>query len=139
MKPNENHIFVDTNILIGAYSNNERDKKCLQYLFSLRGKMLYISTLTIAQLVSVFQKKRANEEIKNIVRYLLTKFVLIGFTSNDVENSLYLETTDMEDNIQYIISNKFHCFYFITNNRKDYVYFSNIEVLTPKEIRNINQ
>jgi predicted nucleic acid-binding protein len=139
MKANENHIFVDTNVLIGAYSDNERDKKCLQYLFSLKGKMLYISTLSIAQLVSVFQKKRSNDEIKNVVRQLLAKFTLISFTSKDIEQSLCLGTADMEDNIQYVISSKFHCFYFITNNRKDYVYFSNIEALTPKEIRNINQ
>ena len=94
---NSNHIFVDTNVLIGAYNNSENDKRCLQYLFSLRGKRLYISSLSIAQLVSVFQKNKSNSDIKKIVRDLLSKFIIIGFVSDDIEKSLLLEYTDMED------------------------------------------
>ena len=139
MKSNKNHIFLDTNVLIGAYLGKELDKKCLQYLFSLTGKKLYISTLSIAQLVSVFQKKQTNQQIKKIVENLMTKFTLIGFSDKDVAFSLNFEDTDMEDNIQYVISRKFNCFYFITNNRKDYVNFFNIEVLKPNEVRNIYQ
>jgi len=139
MKSNKNHIFLDTNVLIGAYLGKELDKKCLQYLFSLTGKKLYISTLSIAQLVSVFQKKQTNQQIKKIVENLMTKFTLIGFSDKDVAFSLNFEDTDMEDNIQYVISRKFNCFYFITNNRKDYVNFFNIEVLKPNEVRNISQ
>ena len=139
MKPNENHIFLDTNVLIGAYSGCQADKKCLQYLYSLTGKKLYISTLSIAQLVSVFQKKQTNFQIKKIVKDLITKFTLIGFSDKDVEKSLELEGTDMEDNIQYVISKKFNCFYFITNNKKDYVNFFNIEVIIPQKISTIAQ
>jgi len=32
MNPNPNHIFVDTNVLIGAYSNDENDKRCLHFV-----------------------------------------------------------------------------------------------------------
>jgi len=137
MKSNENHIFLDTNILIGAYSGNLIDKKCLQYLFSLTGKQLYISTLSVAQLVSVFQKKQTNLQIRKIVKDLIAKFTFIGFSDKDVEKSLEFEGTDMEDNIQYVISRKFKCFWFVTNNKKDYGDFSNIEVLTSDKIRDI--
>lgn len=139
MNPNPNHIFVDTNVLIGAYSNRENDKRCLRYLFSLRGKHLYTSALSIAQLVSVFQKNKSNSDIKIIVRDLLSKFTIIGFLSNDIEQSLLLEYTDMEDNIQYVISRKFHCLYFITNNARDYRKFVNINILKPIQIRTIQQ
>jgi len=70
---NSNHIFVDTNVLVGGYSGNARfqkDADCLHYLYSLTGKRLYISTLSVAQLISTFQKKRTNEEITDIVRDL---------------------------------------------------------------------
>ena len=43
---NPNHIFVDTNVLIGGYSGDPRfqkDTACLHYLYSLTGKKLYIS------------------------------------------------------------------------------------------------
>ena len=58
---NPNHIFVDTNVFVGGYSGNvrfQKDADCLHYLYSLTGKRLYISTLSVAQLISTFQKKR---------------------------------------------------------------------------------
>ena len=136
---NVNHIFVDTNVLVGAFRNNFPDKYCLQYLLSLCGKRLFISSLSVAQLVSVFQKTNTNAEIKKMVRYLLAKFNVISFTDKDITHSLEIERKDMEDNIQYIISQKFNCFYFITNNRRDYVYFNTINVLKPLNVRVINR
>jgi hypothetical protein len=44
-KFNPNHIFVDTNVLVGGYSGDTRyqnDADCLHYLFALTGKKLYI-------------------------------------------------------------------------------------------------
>jgi hypothetical protein len=46
--------------------------------------------------------------------------------------------SDMEDNIQYVISKKMKCAYFVTNNRKDYVSF-NLNVIIPRQVRSINQ
>ena len=77
---NPNHIFVDTNVLVGGYSGNvrfQKDADCLHYLYSLTGKRLYISTLSVAQLISTFQKKRTNEEITDIVRDLQHRFMVI--------------------------------------------------------------
>lgn len=74
---NSNHIFVDTNVLVGGYSGDARfqkDADCLHYLCSLTGKRLFISTLSVAQLISMFQKKRNNEEIVRIVRDLQHRF-----------------------------------------------------------------
>jgi len=139
MKSNGNNIFLDTNVLIGAYSGVQSDVKCLNYLFSLTGKRLYTSTLSIAQLVSVFQKKQTNEQIKRVIGKIIAKINLIGFSDKDVANSLNIEGPDMEDNIQFVISKKMNCFWFITNNRKDYVNFSNIEVIRPNDARNISQ
>ncbi len=66
---NPNHIFVDTNVLVGGYSGDARfknDEDCLHYLYSLTSKQLYISSLSVAQFISMFQKKKKNDEI---VRY----------------------------------------------------------------------
>ena len=138
MKLSPYNIFVDTNVIIGAYSDKQQDKKCLDYLFSLRGKYLFISALSIAQLVSVFQKRKTNKVIKEIVRSLIAKFTIIEFSKADIENSLNYDFSDMEDNIQYVISNKMKCAYFVTNNKKDYQSF-NLNVILPRQIRSINQ
>jgi len=138
MKLNPYNIFVDTNVLIGAFSDKQQDRKCLDYLFSLKGRYLFISALSIAQLVSVFQKRKTNKIIKDIVHFLIAKFTIIEFSKNDIENSLNYDFSDMEDNIQYVISKKMKCAYFVTNNKKDYVSF-NFNVLQPRQIRSINQ
>jgi hypothetical protein len=64
---NKNNIFIDTNVLIGAWSGKKSDRNCLDYLFSLTGKRLFISS----------------------------------FTDKDIEDSLNIESTDMEDNFYF--------------------------------------
>ena len=136
---NENHIFVDTNILIGAFIGRQSDERCLQYLFSLKGKKLFISSLSIAQLVSLFQKKKSFFEIAEYVRYLLSKFVVISFTEKDIETALTIEQQDMEDTIQYALSRKLKCLNFITNNKKDFCCYHSIDVFTSSTIRTIEK
>lgn len=136
---NVNHIFVDTNVIIGWWAGIKPDADCIKYLFSLRGKRLYTSALSIAQFVSVFQKTQSNEEIRKAVHDLLAKFNIISFTEKDITNSLEITNADMEDNIQYVISGKAKCFHFVTNNKKDYDKLSNINVVIPSKIRKINQ
>lgn len=134
---NVNHIFVDTNVLIGAWANKKDDKDCLQYLFSLKGKKLYTSSLSIAQLASVFQKKKTNADIRTIINDLMKKFSILSFTKDDIANSILETGADIEDNIQYTISKKMKCYTFVTNNTKDYRVFGDIFVLLPRNIRMI--
>ena len=135
-----NHnIFVDTNVLIGAFSGMQNDKECLKYLYSLTGKRLYTSSLSIAQLVSVFQKKKTNQEIKNIVNDIIKKFTVLSFTKADIEEALKSSNSDIEDAIQYVISQKFKCYYFITNNTKDYNKYVNLRPLKSMFIRTIRK
>lgn len=135
---NKNHIFIDTNILVGAYSGKEADRQCLQYLFSLTGKTLFVSALSVSQFVSVMQKKYDNQQIREWVKYFLLKFNIVSFQREDIEKSLLYENTDMEDNIQYVLGQKTKCFYFVTNNTRDYK-FINISALKPLEVRTIKR
>lgn len=134
-----NRIFVDTNVIIGAWSGRQADEKCLQYLYSLKGKRLFVSALSIAQFVSLFQKRKSANEIREHVKYLMTKFNVIGFSEKDIEKSLSEKSNDLEDNIQYTISQKMGCFHFVTNNIKDYSGYFLLNIVPPKHIRKINQ
>ncbi|MBR6092037.1 MAG: type II toxin-antitoxin system VapC family toxin [Bacteroidales bacterium] len=135
---NKNHIFIDTNILVGAYNGKETDRQCLQYLFSLTGKKLFVSALSVSQFVSVMQKKHDNRQIREWLKYFLLKFNIVSFQKDDILKSLLYENTDMEDNIQYVLGQKTKCFYFVTNNTKDYK-FINIEALKPANVRLIKR
>ena len=139
---NPNHIFVDTNVLVGGYSGDakfQKDDDCLHYLFSLTGKRLYISSLSVAQLISVFQKKKPNDEIVRIVRDLQHRFTVIDFTNRDIDAALVENGGDIEDNVQYVLARKQKCNVIITNNFKDYRQFFNVRVIKPERVRSISQ
>ena len=135
---NENHIFVDTNVLNGYYLNRTADVECLRYLYSLKGKRLFISSLSIGQFVAFFEKRLTKDKIKEIIRYLFTKFTIIEFGEKDIQKSLLFPYSDLEDTIQYVIGTKMKCYYFITND-KQYATFRNIEALKSSQIRNIER
>ena len=141
MTINTNNIFVDTNVLVGAIKNLQDDDKCLKYLFSLTGKKLFVSSLSIAQMISILQKHKikTDSEIREITNNYLTKFHIIPFSEKDIKKSLLIKNRDMEDNIQFVLSAQKHCYYFVTNNKKDYVGFSNIQVIKSKEHRIIKK
>ncbi len=137
---NPNHIFVDTNVLVGGYSGDARfqkDSDCLHYLYSLTGKRLYISTLSVAQLISMFQKKMKNDEIVRIVRDLQHRFTVIDFTNRDINAALVETGADIEDNVQYVLAKKQKCRIVITNNYKDYRALQGIQVFRPTEVRRL--
>ncbi len=139
---NYNHIFVDTNVLVGGYSGDARyqkDEACLHYLYSLTGKKLYISSLSVAQLISMFQKKKKNDEIVRIVRDLQHRFNIIDFAARDIDAALIETGGDIEDNVQYVLARKQKCSIIITNNFKDYRLFYNISVVKPDDVRSIPQ
>ena len=139
---NPNHIFVDTNVLVGGYSGDakfQKDDDCLRYLFSLTGKRLYISSLSVAQLISVYQKKKSNEEITAVVRDLQHRFNIIDFTAKDIDAALKETGADIEDDVQFVLAKKQKCLIVVTNNYKDYRFLQGIEVLRPAKIRKIPQ
>ena len=139
---NPNHIFVDTNVLVGGYSGDvhfQRDTDCLRYLYSLTGKRLYISSLSVAQLISVYQKKKSNEEITFVVRDLQHRFTVIDFTARDIDAALTETGADIEDNVQYVLAMKQKCSIIITNNNKDYRLLQNIRAVRPERVRAIPQ
>ena len=138
MKLNSNSIFIDTNVLNGYYLNRVADVNCLNYLYSLKGKQLYLSSLSIGQFVAFFHKKFTDDNIKRIIRFLITKFTIIEFSEQDIQKSLQYNFSDLEDTLQYVIGTKLKCFYFVTND-KHFSAFLNIKALKPSEIRSINR
>ena len=139
---NLNHIFVDTNVLVGGYSGDvrfQKDADCLHYLYSLTGKRLYVSSLSVAQLISVYQKKKKNDEIVRIVRDLQHRFNIVDFTNRDIDAALIENGGDIEDNVQYVLARKQKCSVIITNNFKDYRLFFNLRVIKPERVRTISQ
>ena len=137
---NQNHIFVDTNVLIGAYSGDKRfpeDEACIHYLTSLVGKKIYISTLSVAQLVATLQKRMSSAELIRIVKELRHRFEVLSFTKDDIDKSIVDVGADLEDNMQHVISMKGSCRVIITKNTRDYNVYPDVYAITPERVRNI--
>lgn len=138
IKIDRNHIFIDTNVLVGWFMEYKDDRDCLKYLFSLTGKKLYVSTLSIAQLVSILQNSKVKkDEVTKLVKYFSTKFTFINFNELDVYEAIDMENPDIEDNIQYVLSQKKHCQFIVTNNIKDYTKYRLVNIVSPDSIRKI--
>ena len=142
MTNNEYNIFVDTNILIGAYSENktfQEEKKCWKYLTNLEGRNIFVSSLSIAQFIALFQKRKYPDTvIRRNVRNILTKANVISFSKSDIETSLLNTYKDMEDSIQLTLAKKMKCAVIVTQNKKDYN-FMDIDIVTTKTYRSIKQ
>lgn len=140
---NKNNIYIATNVLIGAFAPDKRfeaEKKCWQYVCSLTGKRVFVSSLSVAQLVSTFQKRKLKkDDIVVNVKRILSKVTVVDFTEKDITDSLSIDGRDLEDNMQCAVSRKVKCGILITQNKKDYINYLNVDILTAKECRSINQ
>jgi predicted nucleic acid-binding protein len=141
LKKSDYRIYVDTNVLVNYFTGQAVDVACLQYLFGHKRKEnLFTSTLALVQIASQLQKKKADRKAfdKNkVIEYLyflLKKFTILDLTQKDVMNSLPLKNKDIEDNVHYIISQKWKCTRIITRDIGDYAQFVGIEALSPKNI-----
>ena len=90
-------------------------------------------------MISVYQKKKSNEEITQVVRDLQHRFNIIDFTAKDIDAALKETGADIEDNVQFVLAKKQKCYIVVTNNYKDYRFLQGIEVLRPAKIRKIPQ
>ena len=140
---NKNNIFVDTNVLIGAFAPGKRfqaEKKCWEYISKLAGKRIYVSSLSVAQFASLFQKRKAEkEDVMRDVRHILAKANVAEFSEKDIEKSLNTDGRDLEDNMQLAIACKVKCGIIITQNKKDYPNYLDIDIVSAEEYRSIDQ
>jgi predicted nucleic acid-binding protein len=136
-------IFIDTNVLInaytGKYTGNVYFKKCLDYVFHLDNAKIYTSANAVIVMFSRLQKKCANrpaiskQDVEIYYKFLRNKMEILDCTEKDIDSSIKLNFHDMEDNCQYIVGKKANCNVFITENYKDFKYFTDILVVNPKK------
>ena len=139
IKMNENRVFIDTNVLINCILGDRENLRCVQYLSTLQGKSICISSLSVAQTVALLQKHKSRLDLDSIVNKLLVKFKILSFTEDDIKKSISIsQTNDYEDKMQYAVCCKGKCFYIVTNNTKDYNRLLNVRTISPAKIRTIN-
>jgi predicted nucleic acid-binding protein len=137
-------VFIDTNILINdfLYRHLQRTTglEAHNALVSLKskGKQMYIAIFAILQVVSTLERARIDkEEVAKEVKRLTERYELVHLAQIDIENALSYQDLDLEDCIQYELSQKVKCFYILTDNVKDFRSFKNIVVVKAKKHKSI--
>jgi predicted nucleic acid-binding protein len=132
-------IYVDTNVLINYCTGQNADVQALKYIFSKRRKeVLFTSSLAVVQTITKLQsgskqykrKAYSSETTIKKLNELLTKFTVLDLSLSDIKAGFKLLNSDVEDSIHYVLSQKMKCDAILTNNRKDFVFFKEIDVLS---------
>ena len=130
-------LFVDANVLIGAFRGMKADVAAMEYLNRLPQIRLYTSGLAIAQCIATCQIKGDKErrlKLTQWVKQIIGRFSIISCTGKDIERSLDMTQPDMEDNLQYIMGSRMGCTHYVTNNKKDFA-FVNAVIIPANKIR----
>ena len=130
-------IFVDANVLIGAFRGLKADMTAMDYLQKLPQVKLFTSSLAVAQMIAACQRKgdaAHRQKLTNATRSILRHFSVISCTGKDIEQSLIMDQPDIEDNLQYVMGDRMKCTHYITNNKRDFL-FANATIIPSAKIR----
>jgi predicted nucleic acid-binding protein len=129
-----NKIFLDTNIVVDFIIKREFELQSTERIFDAiynNDLEAYISESVIS--TSVYQLRQHKMDALEIFRELCKYLQVVPFN----KNTLYMPVEkfkDTEDGLLYFLANHHKLNYFITRNKKDFIYqVPSLPVLTPNE------
>lgn len=128
--------LFDTNVIIDALTSRNNisvySQRLLKEVASSKIKA-YLSCKQMTDISYILRKYYSQDDIKEILGYLLEMFELLPILPSDIKIAQSLKISDFEDAVIYETAktNMISC--IITNNVKD---FNNakIGIMTPKEL-----
>ncbi len=133
-------VYIDSNVLVHYCTGVESVVQSLTYLFQRRRKeVLFTSSLSIAQTIALLQSNRPNrkaytkEKVSSLMDGLIKKLTIIDLTKEDISKAFSINNKDIEDNIQYVLSQKKKCDAIVTDNTKDFLFFKGVEIMKPNK------
>ncbi|MBO4735649.1 MAG: type II toxin-antitoxin system VapC family toxin, partial [Paludibacteraceae bacterium] len=118
-------VYIDSNVLVHYCTGVESVVQSLTYLFQRRRKeVLFTSSLSIAQTIALLQSNRPNkkaytkEKVSSLMDGLIKKLTIIDLTKEDISKAFSINNKDIEDNIQYVLSQKKKCDAIVIDNTK---------------------
>ena len=126
--------FVDTNFIVDLVARPEYSSMAKEVLTKEREKRIKFSLcfLSLANYAYI-DRKQEREKLHENLRMLCTVFEILPNNKENIVYSINLNPKDFEDAIQYSAALNGKCDCIITRNKKDFIEFSQIPVLTPSE------
>ena len=130
-------VFVDTNFIIDLVARPEFSDKARSVLElgKIRKLDFYICFLSLANYAYIDRKNDRLKLFDNL-KALTKVFHVLPNDYIDIERAISINPKDFEDGIQYCSALKGKCDCIVTRNKKDFIEFSQITVLTPDEFLN---
>lgn len=133
------NVYIDANVLINYCTGKGLGKEGLSYVFKkFKRNHLFTSSLAMVQTIAELQKKKkerdafSKKQTIEFIKKLSSKITVVDFTFNQIEKAFSYDSNDIEDNIQYQISQINNCDAILTNNLKDFRIFKDVEKLLPE-------
>lgn len=128
-------VFLDTNILLDFVTEREGVEDASAILQLGEEGKVWLTTLflTMANVAYVARKGRTQAELYELMKGLSEMIEVLAMDEIQFQEALSIVSTDFEDVLQYVCSKTFECDVIITRNKKDFINFSVIEILSPRE------
>lgn len=127
-------IFLDTNILIDVMLKRD-DYVSAAKVLALSSDpryTLYVSVLTMANIVYILRKEWKGDRLYDMLARLSAVLNICSITESDYSQAMILRAKDFEDALQYYSALSAQCDVIVTRNTKDF-YFSELTVSTPAQ------
>ena len=129
-----NKIFLDTNIIIDFIIKREFELKSTEQIFNSIHKYeleAYISESVISTTIYLLRQEKI--DTLEVLRDLC-KFIHVAPFNRNILYMSIEKFSDTEDGLLYFLASHNRMNYFITRNKKDFVYtIPSLPVLTPDE------
>ena len=129
-------IFLDTNILIDFIEGRPGAKEAAEVLrYANAGKFeVAASALTYTTIAYIVGKKHSQQEVCQTLDSLNTIVGILDLDSQLIQVAIKEPCKDFEDRVQYECAIANHYEAVITNNKKDFIDFCKLPLLTAAEL-----
>jgi predicted nucleic acid-binding protein len=130
-------VLCDINIVLDVLLKREkfyRESVCIFEKIEKNEIHGFLSGISIDTIFYILRKSnKSNLESREIISKLLQIFDIAAIEQSTIEKALLLDTSDLEDAIQYQSANDECCEIIFTRNTKDFPNTSSIQVLSPAD------
>lgn len=128
-------VFLDTNIIFDLVLNRPPFSPSAKRLFAFSEQgafAIYVSSLSIANTEYVLSKKIGKEPSRKVLLDLCRLVEIVDLDEGILFNGLKKPFPDAEDAWQYYSARKVSCTHIVSRDKKGFVPFTDIAVVTPK-------
>jgi predicted nucleic acid-binding protein len=130
-----NKVFLDTNILLDYYLNRSGADMAEEVFKKANCGIitLYASALTFANFAYVLKRLHTREEVYSVLDEIEKLIYALPMNQKQLRASIDAKSKDFEDMLQYQCALAGGCDVILTNNKKDFIGFSQLPLCTAEE------